>query len=232
MKPLKCEIEGCTAKNAAVGENKSTLCAEHKAEDSNVRGRVSLKALGFKMDWKLAKLPAEHAKANAQLRGCASTLAVMNLLACGSTEAATKADKKIFGLIDDSRSISQTPYMLLDAAKYSSSKKCVPLMQMLIEYMGVKQPLLVVSITGADFDSTIDLKPKIKAILDNAVTEMKNVWFITTGVGAGVSAMIGRAVADYRKMMPGGSTGMMWVKTSYPPEKQKRDHPKTCLRIL
>ena len=214
-----CEIEGCS-KVAIIFPNGAKLCPQHKAEDDNTRGRVSLKALGFKMDWKRAQksyqgsnITKEKKKtqlqAMAQLRACSSTLSVMQLLACRPKQHGE--DYKIFGLIDDSRSINQTPYLLLDTCRYFSSKECVPLMQMLIEYMGVKPPLMVVSITGADFDNTIDLKVKIKAIIDSAVTEMTNVWFITTGMGSGVSAMVGRAVADFRKMLPGRNEGMMPV---------------------
>lgn len=207
-KVVKCEIESCDD-NAIIHPNGAKLCGKHKAADDNTRGRVSLKALGFKMDWKRAKKIDMRPVALAQLRACSSTLSVMKLLACRPRQQGH--DYKVFGVIDDSRSISQTPYLLLDTVRFSSSKKCVPLTQMLIEYMGVKPPLLVVSITGADFNSTIDLKAKIKAIMDSAVTEMKNVWFITTGLGAGASAMVGRAVADFRKMMPGSNEGMMPV---------------------
>eukprot|EP00729_Bicosta_minor_P019185 gene19185-10281_t len=209
---VKCEIEGCKAR-AIIHPNGAKLCGKHKADDFNTRGRVSLKALGFKMDWKRAKKIEVRPVALAQLRACSSTLSVMEMLACRPKrqDAGKGHDYKVFGVIDDSRSISQTPYLLLDTVRFSSSKKCVPLTQMLIEYMGVKPPLLVVSITGADFNSTIDLKAKIKAIMDSAVTKMKNVWFITTGLGAGVSAMVGRAVADFRKMLPGRNDGMMPV---------------------
>jgi hypothetical protein len=78
------------------------------------------------------------------------------------------------------------PALHCEQDKFSDAKKCVPLVQMLMQYMGVQKPLLVVSITGARRDDTVALLDSIKAIMDAAVTEMKNVWFITTGLGDGV----------------------------------------------
>ena len=50
----------------------------------------------------------------------------------------------------------------------------------------------MVSITGSRRDDTVDLLDNIKSIMDAAVTEMKNVWFITTGLGDGVAAMVAK----------------------------------------
>jgi hypothetical protein len=72
--------------------------------------------------------------------------------------------------------------------------------------------LLVVSIIGAQRDDAIQLLHSIRLILKEAVTEMKNVWFLTTGLGDGVAAMVAKAVADYRQLLDGGiDSGLMPV---------------------
>jgi hypothetical protein len=116
-----------------------------------------------------------------------------------------------YGLIDDSRSISQAPFMVVDVERFNSAKACVPLAQLLIEYMGLKAPLLIVTITGASKEAGILALEKVRALLKAAVAEMSHCWFITSGLTDGVAALVAQAVAEHRKQIPGADSRTMPV---------------------
>ena len=95
--------------------------------------------------------------------------------------------------------------MLLDADVYTNAAACIPLVQLMIEYMGMKPPLMLVSFHGASEEAAIKQLAQVKEVIKTSVTEMDRVWFLTSGLGSGVSAIVAKAVDDFRKLIPGGA---------------------------
>eukprot|EP00039_Didymoeca_costata_P006297 m.88994 g.88994 ORF g.88994 m.88994 type:complete len:2000 (+) comp13201_c0_seq2:35-6034(+) len=164
-------------------------------EDQATRDRTTLEGLGFRgLDWFVATTPESLGTASARFISCRTTLNIMRYFTEGS------GDKQgAYGFLDFKGSIGQAPFMLLHADRFDNSKKCIPLVQLMIEYMGIKPPRLIVSVGGSHRTDLLRSEEKLKEILKNGLSEMSDVWFLTDGLGDGISNMVAKTVAAFRK---------------------------------
>lgn len=129
-------------------------------EDQKKRDESSLEALGFKsMDWRLAEKGNNLAAAWEGVRSCQNTLALMSEFAAPPPDQPDVP--KAYGTLDFPTSIGQAPYMLLHSSKFQGGPACLPLVQLLIEYLGLKPPRLIVSCIGAETENQIDIIQKV-----------------------------------------------------------------------
>ena len=189
------------------GDAKHDVKLQQILDEQVAADKVSLQALGFKTPWKLMNEPSKKKVVIAQLEKCATTLGLMDALASQDpgVQTADGEHEKVFGVLDNTESLVQAPFMLLDADRFNDSFSCIPLVQLMIEYMGMKPPLMLVSFHGATEEVAIKHLAQVEEIIKTSVTEMSRVWFITSGLSTGVAAMVAKAVSDFRKLIPGGA---------------------------
>jgi hypothetical protein len=104
---------------------------------------MTLHVLGFRgLNWTVQAKEAKayQPRALELLKSCATTVRLMEEL-CKPAEWEASPDPPIFGVLEMQTEVEQSAYMVLHESRFSSPLESVPLVQMLIEYMGLKVAL-------------------------------------------------------------------------------------------